>query len=360
MAKRYRRTPTDPPESDGSHASETAGGKPASDLPQREPASLGKLHEIDLGQETKLRNIARTEAATKKLADDDDVSPGDEAAPAPPTKDEKPWRSRKRRNSEDMERDRLVEEVLRESKCNRCPTFLHDVPLTMSIFLQWMSMTNPRKATGQTTRLQMTRLLSNSGAISLTPSSRGDVSRARKTQSQRTSQNRQRDPSLEAVAAPGRPCGKCRRNRGRNKSLQAGFTPYTVLPGSYHSTRCKPFGPYDGFGMVTRGRWILPYRILRRGRRHSMHAGWPAREQAQGAAFGGDESACVSQVEWHFSTGLSDIYRRPAWGFRSPYKKHASTGQDFVALISHKGSRIRRWSDRRLLTRNLCPVVLFY
>lgn len=134
MAKRYRRTPTDPPESDGSHASETAGGKPASDLPQREPASLGKLHEIDLGQETKLRNIARTEAATKRLADDDDVPPGDEAAPAPPTKDEKPWRSRKRRNSEDMERDRLVEEVLRESKCNRCPTFLHDVPLTMSIF----------------------------------------------------------------------------------------------------------------------------------------------------------------------------------------------------------------------------------
>lgn len=136
-------------------------------------------------------------------------------------------------------------------------------------------MTNPRKATGQTTRLQMTRLLSNSGATSLTPSSRGDVSRARKTQSQRTSQNRQRDPSLEAVAAPGRPCGKCRRNRGRNKSLQAGFTPYTVLPGSYHSTRCKPLRPYDDFGIVTRGRWILPYRILRRGRRHSMLVGQP-------------------------------------------------------------------------------------
>ncbi|RMJ25242.1 hypothetical protein PHISP_03900 [Aspergillus sp. HF37] len=116
MAKRHRRSPTDPPESDGSHASGTAGGKPASELPQREPASLGKLHEIDLGQETKLRNIARTEAATKRLVDDDVVPPGDEAAPAPPTKDEKPWRNRKRRNSEDMERDRLVEEVMRESK----------------------------------------------------------------------------------------------------------------------------------------------------------------------------------------------------------------------------------------------------
>lgn len=91
---------------------------------QREPASLGKLHEIDLGQETKLQNIARTEAATKRLVGDDrGASPAyEDSTPsiAASGKDGKPWRNRKRRNSEDIERDRLVEEVLRESKCMSC------------------------------------------------------------------------------------------------------------------------------------------------------------------------------------------------------------------------------------------------
>ncbi|RHZ49902.1 telomere length and silencing 1 family protein [Aspergillus thermomutatus] len=87
---------------------------------QREPASLGKLHEIDLGQETKLQNIARTEAATRRLVGDDrSASPAHEdstSSIAASGKDGRPWRNRKRRNSEDIERDRLVEEVLRESK----------------------------------------------------------------------------------------------------------------------------------------------------------------------------------------------------------------------------------------------------
>ncbi|KAF7155030.1 hypothetical protein CNMCM5623_005238 [Aspergillus felis] len=87
---------------------------------QREPASLGKLHEIDLGQEAKLQNIARTEAATRRLVGDDrGASPAHEdptSSIAAPGKDGRPWRNRKRRNSEDIERDRLVEEVLRESK----------------------------------------------------------------------------------------------------------------------------------------------------------------------------------------------------------------------------------------------------
>ncbi|KAF4216009.1 hypothetical protein CNMCM8980_005821 [Aspergillus fumigatiaffinis] len=87
---------------------------------QREPASLGKLHEIDLGQEAKLQNIARTEAATRRLVGDDrDASPAHEdstSSIAASGKDGRLWRNRKRRNSEDIERDRLVEEVLRESK----------------------------------------------------------------------------------------------------------------------------------------------------------------------------------------------------------------------------------------------------
>jgi hypothetical protein len=87
---------------------------------QREPASLGKLHEIDLGQEATLRNIARTEAATRKLAGEEDlpisedatISEAGRSAPA-----SKSRRNHKQRTDADVERDRLVEEVLRESKC---------------------------------------------------------------------------------------------------------------------------------------------------------------------------------------------------------------------------------------------------
>uniref|UniRef100_A0A093VLQ4 Uncharacterized protein n=1 Tax=Talaromyces marneffei PM1 TaxID=1077442 RepID=A0A093VLQ4_TALMA len=75
---------------------------------KREPATLGKLHEIDLGQETKLQNIARTEAATRRMA-------GESPDAVEEVGKSKSWRNR-RRNREDIERDRLVEEVLRESK----------------------------------------------------------------------------------------------------------------------------------------------------------------------------------------------------------------------------------------------------
>uniref|UniRef100_A0A093VMQ3 Uncharacterized protein C9orf78 like n=1 Tax=Talaromyces marneffei PM1 TaxID=1077442 RepID=A0A093VMQ3_TALMA len=67
-----------------------------------------KLHEIDLGQETKLQNIARTEAATRRMA-------GESPDAVEEVGKSKSWRNR-RRNREDIERDRLVEEVLRESK----------------------------------------------------------------------------------------------------------------------------------------------------------------------------------------------------------------------------------------------------
>ncbi|GES62694.1 hepatocellular carcinoma-associated antigen 59-domain-containing protein [Aspergillus terreus] len=121
MAKRYRHNnmPTDSVEPDPSAADDAEGGggaPPSSDLLLREPASMGKLHEIDLGQEARLHNIARTEEATKRLVRDEaDVSSADDKAPST-EKTDKPWRGRKRRTSEDIKRDRLVEEVLRESK----------------------------------------------------------------------------------------------------------------------------------------------------------------------------------------------------------------------------------------------------
>ncbi|KAE8321426.1 hepatocellular carcinoma-associated antigen 59-domain-containing protein [Aspergillus sergii] len=119
MAKRHQHTvPTD--DSDGPLVGESDAAPSTTVLPQREPASLGKLHEIDLGQETKLHNIARTEAATRMLARDDEYEHlnhgGSFFKTAPVGNNEGLWRRQKRRTSEDVKRDRLVEEVLRESK----------------------------------------------------------------------------------------------------------------------------------------------------------------------------------------------------------------------------------------------------
>lgn len=82
---------------------------------QRQPAALGKLHEIDLGPDATLRNIARTEAAKRRLeGGEEEVEEGTGRVRL--RKDGKPWRGRRRRNSEDVKRDRLVEDVLRESR----------------------------------------------------------------------------------------------------------------------------------------------------------------------------------------------------------------------------------------------------
>ncbi|KAL4939645.1 hypothetical protein BDV06DRAFT_33246 [Aspergillus oleicola] len=111
LAKRYQRnTPGDTAGSVPAALGEANNHQNTTDLPEREPASLGKLHEIDLGQEAKLRNIALTEEATKRL-NGGDSEPTSEGQPS-----SKPSRYRKRRTSEDIQRDRLVEEVLRESK----------------------------------------------------------------------------------------------------------------------------------------------------------------------------------------------------------------------------------------------------
>ncbi|KAJ9667822.1 hypothetical protein H2201_002008 [Coniosporium apollinis] len=85
---------------------------------QKQAASLGKLHEIDLGSDATMRNIARTEAAFRKLETGDsvEVEDTDTGRKIRQGRDGKPWRGRKRRNSEDIKRDQLVEEVLKESR----------------------------------------------------------------------------------------------------------------------------------------------------------------------------------------------------------------------------------------------------
>jgi len=100
----------------GSLDASTPGGASKDRLPQRQPAALGKLHEIDLGPDATLRNIARTEAAKRRLEAGEEVELQEAVQKVRLRKDGKPWRGRRRRNSEDVKRDRLVEEVLRESR----------------------------------------------------------------------------------------------------------------------------------------------------------------------------------------------------------------------------------------------------
>jgi hypothetical protein len=97
----------------------SAGTTKTSKALERQPAALGKLLEIDLGNEARDKNVVRTEQARRRL-DGEDVE--DDSAPEGKSKkpklgrDGKPWRERKRRTSEDIRRDKLVEEVLRENR----------------------------------------------------------------------------------------------------------------------------------------------------------------------------------------------------------------------------------------------------
>ncbi|KAJ6257086.1 hypothetical protein Dda_7971 [Drechslerella dactyloides] len=73
-------------------------------------ATLGKLQEIDLGAESTRKNVERTEEAKRRLAAGE---PWREPEPEDPKKKK---RGKRRRNSLDIERDKLVEEVLKESR----------------------------------------------------------------------------------------------------------------------------------------------------------------------------------------------------------------------------------------------------
>ena len=84
----------------------------------KQPAALGRIHEIDLGPASKERTIALTEAAKHRR---DLLKQGQDPDAEDPEKprlrrDGKPFRRRKRRTSADIQRDKLVEEVLRESR----------------------------------------------------------------------------------------------------------------------------------------------------------------------------------------------------------------------------------------------------
>ncbi|KAK6537678.1 hypothetical protein TWF694_011852 [Orbilia ellipsospora] len=73
-------------------------------------ATLGKLQEIDLGAESTRKNVERTEEAKRRM---EAGEPLKEIEPEDPKKKK---RGKRRRNSIDIERDKLVEEVLKESR----------------------------------------------------------------------------------------------------------------------------------------------------------------------------------------------------------------------------------------------------
>ena len=120
-----------------------SGKLTAARLPsERHTALQGKLLEVDLGDEVRNRNAALTERAARRLlggtaedrgldddASDDDELPGDGTGGRAAKKvrlgrDGKPWRPRNRRGSDDVKRDRIVEELLRENRCKFLLAFL--------------------------------------------------------------------------------------------------------------------------------------------------------------------------------------------------------------------------------------------
>ncbi|PQE27133.1 mRNA splicing factor RNA helicase protein [Rutstroemia sp. NJR-2017a WRK4] len=81
----------------------------------RAPTTNGQLLEIDLGEEARRRNMERTEMARRR-AQGEVLEDVDEEKKARLGKDGKPRRWRKRRGSDDVQRDMLVEEILRENR----------------------------------------------------------------------------------------------------------------------------------------------------------------------------------------------------------------------------------------------------
>jgi hypothetical protein len=123
--------------------SNSSGAPKVSKSLEKQPATLGKLLEIDLGNEARDRNVVRTEQARRRL-DGEDVT--DESAPEGKGKskkpklgrDGKPLRERKRRTSEDIRRDKLVEEVLRENRCKISMPIPSKSKICAEHLMQWI------------------------------------------------------------------------------------------------------------------------------------------------------------------------------------------------------------------------------
>ncbi|KAI0818107.1 P-loop containing nucleoside triphosphate hydrolase protein [Xylaria sp. FL0064] len=107
-----------------SHSSNQPGGSAAHNEStadkgeEKHTALTGKLFEVDLGDEVRSRNKAMTDRATRKLQglEVEDEETAERRKRVRLGKDGKPWRPRNRRNSDDIKRDQLVEEILWENR----------------------------------------------------------------------------------------------------------------------------------------------------------------------------------------------------------------------------------------------------
>ncbi|KAL2064968.1 hypothetical protein VTL71DRAFT_4108 [Oculimacula yallundae] len=88
------------------------------DPTQRQPATIGRLQEIDLGDEARNRNIERTNNARRRMDGEvvEEVVQGGKKKKVRLNRDGSVWKPRKRRGSDDIKRDQLVEAVLRENR----------------------------------------------------------------------------------------------------------------------------------------------------------------------------------------------------------------------------------------------------
>ncbi|EPQ62752.1 Bgt-2696 [Blumeria graminis f. sp. tritici] len=91
----------------------------------RQPATIGMLQEIDLGAEVRERNVKLTERARRRLdgeifEEEDEGDPGGKERKGTSLlgagKSGKSWWALKRRRSDDIKRDQLVDQVLRENR----------------------------------------------------------------------------------------------------------------------------------------------------------------------------------------------------------------------------------------------------
>lgn len=166
---------------------------PAAEQPQRRvPDGLamgqGKLQEIDLGDEVRSRNVAMTERARRRLEggdsiddEDDDTSGADKGKKVRFGPDGKPWRGRKRRGSEDIKRDQIVEDFLHENKRKLSVILDKHVDCQLTLY-QWTSM-KPRPRRAQPAMMTMTWQATtasqrNSNRALLTPCRRGAAASA--------------------------------------------------------------------------------------------------------------------------------------------------------------------------------------
>jgi hypothetical protein len=189
---------------------------------QRQPAALGKIHEIDLGTAASLRNQQRTELAIRR-ARGEAIPPEHPPVVKKPRlgRNGKPRRGPKRRNSEDVQRDQLVEQVLRESR--REWTHLPPIPPALTN-PKWRYTTSrpPHRQKKQqqqqqkvkkTPWMRTTESPSNSSRTSWTPCRRDDATAAVANRNHPPPSSRASRspvvPSWAAVGAPEPPCASC-------------------------------------------------------------------------------------------------------------------------------------------------------